>query len=404
MDKARASLLGAYGPWIDALVSSPKREFSFLDDGWKDVAVWSGKAREFFASRIGAEDIALPEVEVTGRRVHDGLVVEELAWRLPYGPATRAFFLKPEKASGRLPAVLALHDHGANKYFGKRKIADAGTGTHPHVEGYRKLYYGGRPWANELARRGYGVLVHDVFPFESRRILPSDIPGSVVERTMLSPEDVREPTPGSEAPGWVCADYEVSEAEPAAEIDRYNAFAGVYESTVAKSLFCAGLTWPGVALAEDRVALDYLSSRPDVDPGRIGCGGLSGGGMRTNCLAGSDQRIRCSVTTGFMTTWADFAMHSAYTHTWMIYIPGLPPLMGYPDILAMRAPLPSLVQSSRQDPLFSQAEVRRAEEALAATYGKAGAADRFRMTHYDGPHRFSVEMQEEAFAWFERWL
>ena len=404
MKSSKPSLLGAYGPWIDALASSKKREFSFLDERWKDVAAWSGKAREFFASKIRAEEIALPLVEVTDRRVHDGLVVEELAWRLPYGPATRAWFLKPEMASGRLPAVLALHDHGANKYFGKRKIADAGTGTHPHVENYRSLYYGGRPWANELARRGYGVLVHDVFPFESRRILASDIPGFVVERTMLSPGEVRELTPEMVESGKMCTECDVSDAETLAEIDRYNAFAGQYETTVAKSLFCAGLTWPGVALAEDRVALDYLSSRPDVDPGRIGCGGLSGGGMRTNFLAGSDSRIRCSVTTGFMTTWADFAMESAYTHTWMIYIPGLPPSMDYPDILAMRTPLPSLVQSTRQDPLYNQVEVRRAEAVLAATYEKAGAAERFRMTYHEGPHRFDVVMQEEAFSWFDRWL
>jgi len=332
------------------------------------------------------------------------LVVEELAWKLPYGPTTRALFLKPEGASGRLPGILAFHDHGANKHFGKQKIADMGSKAHPHVENYRKLYYGGRPWANALAKRGYGVLVHDVFPFESRKIKGSEIPGFVVERMMLDPMEVQELTPEMVASGRVCASYDVSNDESAMEIDRYNAFAGQYESTIAKSLFCAGLTWPGVVLAEDRVALDYLASRPDIDPDRMGCGGLSGGGLRTNYLAGSDDRIRCSVTAGFMTTWADFAMHTGYTHTWMIYIPGLPPSMDYPDILAMRAPLPSLVQSTIHDPLFSQDEVRRAQALLEGSYRKAGAGDSFRMSYYDGPHQFNVAMQEEAFAWFERWL
>jgi hypothetical protein len=105
-----------------------------------------------------------------------------------------------------------------------------------------------------------------------------------------------------------------------------------------------------------------------------------------------------------MTTWADFAMRSAYAHTWMIYIPGLPRIMDYPDILAMRAPLPSLVQASRQDPLFSQDEVQRAEAVLDATYRKAGAGECFRMSYYEGPHQFDAAMQEEAFAWFDRWL
>lgn len=221
---------------------------------------------------------------------------------------------------------------------------------------------------------------------------------------MLEPEKVREPTPESIDGGAACTGYDVSPDESMSEIDRYNAFAAQYESTIAKSLFCAGLTWPGVVLAEDRAALEYLSSRPDIDPDRIGCGGLSGGGLRTNYLAGTDARIRCSVTAGFMTTWADFAMRSAYAHTWMIYIPGLPRIMDYPDILAMRAPLPSLVQASRQDPLFSQDEVQRAEAVLDATYRKAGAGECFRMSYYEGPHQFDAAMQEEAFAWFDRWL
>ncbi len=44
-------------------------------------------------------------------------------WQLPYGPPTEALFLKPKDATGPLPAILALHDHGGNKYFGHRKIA-----------------------------------------------------------------------------------------------------------------------------------------------------------------------------------------------------------------------------------------------------------------------------------------
>ena len=50
--------------------------------------------------------------------VYDGLHVEHLTWQLPYGPPTEAVFLKPAGALGRLPAVLGLHDHGGNKYFG----------------------------------------------------------------------------------------------------------------------------------------------------------------------------------------------------------------------------------------------------------------------------------------------
>ncbi|MDA8410303.1 MAG: dienelactone hydrolase family protein [Treponema sp.] len=405
-----SSMLGSYGTWIEDLESARRRDFSFLDDHWNDVAAWSVEARRLFSAFVLSQDLGTPRAEITARRTIgdlDGgsdLTVEELAWRLPYGPPTRAIFLKPAHATERLPAVLALHDHGANKYFGKRKIADADETVHPHVRQYRELYYGGRAWANELARRGYAVLVPDVFPFESRKILASELPGFVVERMMQDPDELRELTPESAAIGGKCTTYDVFGEEPSDSIDRYNAFASQHESIVAKSLFCAGLSWPGVALSEDRAALDYLASRPDVDPERIGCGGFSGGGLRTNYLAGSDPRVRCSVTTGFMTTWADFALNSSHTHTWMLYIPGLSARMDLPDILAMRSPLPTLVQATTEDPLFTRGLVEKAGEILEASWRKAGSADRFRMAWHKGPHRFDLAMQEEAFDWFDRWL
>jgi dienelactone hydrolase len=404
MESAPRPLLGAYGPWIAGLEPAEKREYSFLNAKWDEVSSWSREARKLFSGHVLGPAAMRPKVRIRGRTVFDGLAIEELAWDLPYGPTTRAWFMKPERAGERLPGILALHDHGGNKYFGKQKIADAKGNPHPCIEAHRNLYYGGRAWANKLAKRGYAVLVHDVFPFESRKILPSELPGFVVERMMLRPEELRELGPEDIAAEKARRDFDVSPKESPEEIDRYNAFAGQHESIIAKSLFSAGLSWPGLVLAEDQAALDYLASRPDVDPERLGCGGLSGGGLRTNYLAGIDSRIRCSVTVGFMTTWADFARHTAYTHTWMIYVPALPRYMDYPDILAMRAPLPSLVQSCRQDPLFSLGEVRRAEAVLQESYRKAGAGDRFRMSWYEGAHRFDAAMQEEAFEWFDGWL
>ncbi|OHD79781.1 MAG: hypothetical protein A3J97_05215 [Spirochaetes bacterium RIFOXYC1_FULL_54_7] len=416
MDKAQRNLLGEYGPWVDHLVRTPDREYSFLNNHWTEVQDWSQQARRRVESLLAPPDIGRLQVQVDAKALLDGVEVEELSWPLPYGPAAKAWFLKPAGATGKLPAVLALHDHGANKYFGKQKIADTRPGVHPFIRDYREHYYGGKAWANELARRGYAVLVPDVFLFESRRMTPSLLPGLVVERTMQAPGKLRELVPQDMDEDRACTTYdvlleesstqEVSSAHEVStgQIEAYNAFAAQYESTIAKSLACAGLSWPGIVLAEDRAALDYLASRTDVDADRIGCGGLSGGGLRTNLLAGMDSRIQCSFTTGFMTTWADFALHTAYTHTWMAYIAGLPRLMDYPELLALRAPLPALVQSCRQDPLYTNMEVAKAQATLEAIYRKAGAADHFRMSYYEGPHQFDVTMQEEAFGWLDSWL
>ena len=105
-----------------------------------------------------------------------------------------------------------------------------------------------------------------------------------------------------------------------------------------------------------------------------------------------------------MTTWRDFALFVNYTHTWMVYVPHLPRFLEYPEILGMRSPLPSLVLATDRDPLYTLDEVKRAAHILQEVYEKAGASEAFSFNLYEGPHKFDVPMQEEAFGWFDRWL
>ena len=158
----------------------------------------------------------------------------------------------------------------------------------------------------------------------------------------------------------------------------YNRWAANHESILAKALFSAGTTWPGVFAAEDRIALDVLCARPDVDTARVGCCGLSGGGLRTVFLAGMDERIACAVCAGMMTTWRDYLLDKVQTHTWMCYVPLLPPEMDYPEILGLRVPQPTLVLNNNDDPLFTLPEMERADRILGEVYRKAGAPDRYR--------------------------
>jgi hypothetical protein len=60
-----------------------------------------------------------------------------------------------------LPGILALHDHGHFKFYGKEKIADGPEGPVPTLEPFREAYYGGRAYCNLLARDGFVVVVHD---------------------------------------------------------------------------------------------------------------------------------------------------------------------------------------------------------------------------------------------------
>jgi len=378
----RINQVGSYGPWLaDKVLGDGPARLSFRTGKWQSVDEWRSAARNRVLECMAPVDLGgKPTVTVTGRTTYDGVDIEFLTWQLPAGPKTEAVLLKPSGATGPLPGILALHDHGGNKFMGWRKIVRTDATPWAVQEAHQKQYYGGAAWANEIAKRGYVVLVHDTFPFASRRVKVSEVP----QRIQAGGVD---PSP-----------------DDAEGIAKYNAFAAAHEHIMEKSLLSAGTTWPGVYVTEDQRALDVLASRPEVDPTRLGCAGLSGGGMRTVFLGGLDDRIKVAIAVGFMTTWREFLLDKAFTHTWMTYVPLLPKDLDFPEILAMRAPLPTMVLNCRQDQLYTMPEMQRADAMIAETFKRANAADHYRSIYYDGGHKFDLEMQKDAFEWLDRFL
>jgi len=378
----RPNMTGAYGPWLadEVLTSAPGR-LSLRSNQFGQLNSWRTAARKRVLECIAPVDLGgIPEVRVDGRTTYDGLDIEFLSWQLPMGARTEAVFLKPAGAKGPLPAILGLHDHGGNKFLGWRKIVRTDDTPWEVQKKHQEKDYAGVAWANEIARRGYAVLVHDTFPFASRRVRVADVPPRL-KGTGVDPEP---------------ADLD--------GIAKYNLFARSHEDTMEKSLLSAGTTWPGVYVVEDQKALDVLCSRPGVNPARIGCAGLSGGGMRTVFLAGLDDRIRCAVAVGFMTTWRDFLLDKCFTHTWMTFVPLLAKDLDFPEILALRVPKATMVQSCTEDGLFTLSEMKRADAMIAAVFKRANASDKYRGAFYPGGHKFDREMQADAFDWFDRHL
>ncbi|MEP7321457.1 MAG: alpha/beta hydrolase family protein [Saprospiraceae bacterium] len=375
------SVIGQYGPWAASLMKGKLPSLSYRNKAFTNIITWRKTAKAKLIERMGIPDIGpTPMVTIQKQYEYDGLHVEELVWQLPYGRPTEAILLKPLNAKGPLPGILAFHDHGGNKYFGTRKITRTTDQQHPLMKTHQEDYYENNAWANEIAKRGYVVLVSDAFPFGSRRVMYKDVP----ERFRQGLNDL--------------------DPEAPEHINAYNEWASDHESIMAKSLFSAGTTWPGVFFAEDQKALDVLCARKDVDANKIGCGGLSGGGMRTVFMGGLEPRIKCAVCVGFMTTWNDFVLNKSYTHTWMTYVPILPKELEFPEILGLRAPLPTLVLNDSEDGLYTLPEMKKADNILREVYEKAKAKDKYRCSYYPGPHKFDAKMQLEAFDWFDHWL
>ncbi len=208
----------------------------------------------------------------------EGLLGEEVSWSVGYGPRTHAYLLRPANAAGPLPGIIALHDHGGFKYYGKEKIADGPEAPAPVIAAYRESCYGSRAYANALAREGFVVLIHDTFLWGSRRFPLEEMPQEIqqVTRVLVEPWD---------------ATWSSSEMTPP-EIQEYNTAASQHEHLVEKYCNLLGTTMAGVVCYEDRVALNYLLSRPEVDPQNVGCLGLSGGGNRSALLLATHDDIR----------------------------------------------------------------------------------------------------------------
>lgn len=372
--------IGNYFDLIELVADSISPELSYLSRDWADIEAWRARARGKVLELMAFNPPAVPlNATVEQEWEYDGLQFQKISWDMPYGARTEALFLRPVDSKGKLPAVLALHDHGGFKYYGKEKIVDL-----PDQPGILKEFkdecYGGRGWANALAKRGYAVLVHDLFLWGSRKTIIQTLPEEVQKEFVGLEDGSRE------------------------FIERYNAFCGSFEHLLAKTLFAAGTTWQGVFSYEDRRALEYLASRDDVDASRMGCGGLSGGGLRTIFLAGLDHRIKCGVCVGFMSTFRDLLHHNIKCHTWMLYLPLLPRYLDMPDLIALRVPEPLMIQYDEEDALYTLEGQRSADERIRRIYTKAGAPENYSGRFYPGPHKFDIEMQEDAFDWFDRWL
>jgi dienelactone hydrolase len=318
----------------------------------------------------------------------DGVAGEEVSYSVGYGPRTWAWLLKPAGHAGRLPGVLALHSHDAYKYYGKEKVADGPEGPLPATEALRRSQYGSRAFANDLARRGFVVLAPDVFCWGSRRFEIEEMP-SLLQRVAEATRTTLEEMPSA------------SLLPP--DVELYNAAAWHHEHLVEKYCSLLGTTMAAVVAYEDRLALHYLLSRPEVS-GKVATIGLSGGGCRSALLRATSQQVTACAVVGMMSTYDALLDHNVFSHTWMFMPAGLAARADWPDLAACGAPSPLLVQYNRDDPLFPLPGQIAAHRRIAAHYRSVGAGEAYTGRFYDGPHKFDQTMQDDAFAWLSEQL
>lgn len=359
---------------------------SFLDARWTAIEAWKSAARPILRQRLSYDPKPVPlAADLIRREDRDGFTLEVVNLSATPAYDLPARVLIPKPGRGPFPAIVALHCHSCCFTWGHEKILSSPDDP-PVLTEFRRGTYG-RPWAEALVRRGYLLIVIDAFYFGARRLRVEDLDSASVFPEVRDAFDQTRAQPAG-SPAW---------------LDAANRVCAYYEHLTAKTITATGATWPGLNAWDDMRTVDYLASRPDVDPARIGCAGLSGGGLRSALLAAVDPRIKAASVTGWMTEFAHQLRNHVH-HTWAVFVPGLYPDLDLPDVAALHAPGALLVQQCRQDNLYPLAGMEAAVEKLNRIYAKAGQPERFRGTFYDAPHCYQPVMQDETFDWFDRWL
>src|SRR5438034_5853475 len=150
-------------------------------------------------------------------------------------------------------------------------------------------------------------------------------------------------------------------------------------------------------------ALDYLLSRKEVDPARIGLTGNSGGGTHTAYIAALDDRIQVAAPSCYITSWhlmLDTIGPQDAEQTFPFW---LQEGLDYPDYLYAFAPKPYILLSAIRD-FFPIAGARETFAEAARVYSAIGAKEKLGMFEADDGHGYNKTRRLAAYEWFGRWL
>lgn len=253
----------------------------------------------------------------------------------------------------------------------------SGTGRRPGILGPLGHSGNGKAWPSyqklftNLARKGYVVLAYDPFG-QGERI---EYPGS---------------RPGQSALGGGTSEHEYA----GRRLILLGANFGLFRA------------WDGIR------GIDYLLTRPEVDPERIGCCGQSGGGTLTQFLAALDNRIRVAVVSMGNTenlAQGDVEPPGSADDAEQNIIPALARGIDRADLLYAFAPKPMLMGITLHDaghtysPEYVSSSIDLLDEYKRA-YGLLGAGDRVALQATTVSHGYVYEMRRATYAWFNRWF
>jgi cephalosporin-C deacetylase-like acetyl esterase len=167
--------------------------------------------------------------------------------------------------------------------------------------------------------------------------------------------------------------------------------------------YLVGLNLMNYRIWDAMRAIDYLESRPDVDPYRIGCAGQSGGGMETLQLAPFETRIRAASPSCAVASFRHKTEGLLIADPEQILYGTLAYGIDHPELLAAVAPRAVLIGAAIKD-FVPITGARRTSEELRHPFRLMGAAGKAGIFETDDTHTLNQELREATASWFVRWL
>ncbi|MEW6356847.1 MAG: alpha/beta hydrolase family protein [Planctomycetota bacterium] len=146
--------------------------------------------------------------------------------------------------------------------------------------------------------------------------------------------------------------------------------------------------------------IDYLETRPEVDPRRIGMMGLSQGGTMTTWTSAVEPRIKAADIIGYVNPWERFGINRA-NFCGSQTVPYIFKYLDTHDIAGLIAPRPLLLEMGEQDMCFPIADLLKGYEGIRRIYEAAGVGDRLWAEVHPGGHAFAGN---KAFEFFDKYL
>src|SRR5262249_42332978 len=165
-----------------------------------------------------------------------------------------------------------------------------------------------------------------------------------------------------------------------------------------------GYTPAGVECWNGVRAIDYLLTRPEVDPDRIGVTGISGGGATTVWMAAADDRVKVAVPVSGMSDLESYVSHQVINgHCDCMFAYNLY-RWEWTTILALFAPKPLLFANSDNDGIFPMDGNRRIISRLRDCYKMLGSPDNVAEHVSKGGHDYRPDLRLAVFQFFHKHL